>query len=351
MTTRKLAALAAIAAVGGCAQTLECADGTHEVDGMCVGSPTAAPYGCGPGTRFDPTLAVCVAELSPAVCDPGTTFPMTRGDGVTVCMGAGDCDSCAAPLPCPTPEAGKVTLCGRLIDTETMASVSLDDTVSCDPDAPAADGPCSLRIEVYDALKFVTDPMAPPQAAEERYLDACGRFRFKNVTLPGNRSIGIGVDDAGSGDAVTLTGIAMFLDPGDLETGVRAFATRHTTVDRWTESAGYPFGTDVSFATKGVFVPRFLDDASKPVAGVIATVSGAPRADRTYYFSDQDHQLTMVDVDATETGPNGAALLVESALTMHGGTGQTPAGCAWESALAASVPGLVFVQEKHLVCE
>ena len=84
--------------------------------------------------------------------------------------------------------------------------------------------------------------------------------------------------------------------------------------------------------------------------GVTATRDGATNPTDDYYFSDQDEQLTTVDPDLDSTGPNGAALLVNSSLGDHAGVGGEAAGCTWEAALATSqIPGVVFVQEKRLV--
>ncbi len=331
------ASVVAIAAgwTTACTPALECAEGTLEDDGRCVSGGTALNAVCGPGTHYDAASLVCVADLPPTVCDEATTVKEVGPDGVTTCVGTETGPQCDADIACPTPSGGNVTVCGRLVDVETGARVQGDDV------------PSRFEISTYDALAFVANPSSAPLDVGQIVIDTCGRYRAVDIPRPFNGSIGIAVRDApGAPDEHVTTGVALLTDAGDRVTGVTAYVTRHATDQAWTDAALDPFDGQ-TFAERGVYVPLFRH-AGAGVEGVRVT-AGGPVRDDAFYFDDQDLQLTSVVSDQTSTGPNGAALLVDSSLAQHGGQGGEVDGCTWESALAASIPGVVFVQEKHLV--
>jgi hypothetical protein len=162
-----LVAIAA-AASAGC-DGLECGLGTAERDGACVPADGVSPDDpqCGAGTVFDPVALACVPERPPTECGPNTEA-VEREDGVIECVGTGT--SCADPLPCPLPDGGDVSICGRLLDTETTAPIVFGDgtdTSVCDPANPTADGPCALQLVFVDAIAFATNPgTATPLSAD-----------------------------------------------------------------------------------------------------------------------------------------------------------------------------------------
>jgi len=345
--TKKLALLICVAFIAGCVDQVECADGTFEVDGKCENGEGPASPACGPGTHFDFNIAVCVSDLPPTRCDENSTETVVDEDGVSVCVGNAPL-GCAGPLACPTPSTGKVSVCGRLVDLETRERIVGVDASGAPCGDPTEDGPCSLQIELFDALAFAANPNAEPLTADLISIDDCGRYKAVNVELPFSGFIGVAVDNAqASSDRYTRTGIAFLGESGRQRTGLDAYATLQSSVDSWTTTADPPFAP-TTFAEKGVYVALFMH-AGEPVEGIQVTANGSTHPGDAYYFSDEDQRLTSVDSSMTATGPNGAALLVDSPLGQHSGLGGEVDGCQWESALATAIPSVVFVQEKFLV--
>lgn len=348
----------ALVAIWGALACASCAnltpgDGTVERDGECVPADVAVtPASCGTGTLFSEQETKCVSILPPTICDPETTVEEVDDDGVIVCRGTVQ-DGCVGPLPCPTPDPGKMSLCGRLLDLELGTDIQVDGVVNsrCDPASPTDDGPCSIAIEFYDAIDFVDDPNnAPPLPAEELIIDECGRFSAYNVPVPSLGFIGVGIDDAGGADALALSGVALEAVSGATLRDTNAYAVRHTTVQSWTTTAGDPFG-GATFAEVGVYVPIFMHEGER-VSGVRITRGGSTSSSDDYYFSDPDDTIRTVDPNLTETGPNGAGLLVNTpSIGIHSGIGNEPAGCVWPSNQAATIEDVVFVQERVAECE
>ncbi len=342
---QKLAVLVCVTSLYGCVDGLVCEEGTIEVDGLCrIAEGPVDDARCGRGTHLEGL--VCVPDLPPTECDEDSTISVVDINGVTICIGSVP-PGCAGPIACPSPTGGMISICGQILDLETRQQIdSGGGSARCDPDNPTQDGPCALRIEFFDALAFAANPTGDPLNVEDIVIDECGRFRATNVDLPFNKSIGIAVDDI-SGDERALTGVALFGESGERRTGVNAYSTAHTTDQKWTDTGNPPFAPQ-TYSERGVLVALFEYDG-EPVQGVRVTAGGTPHADDDDYFADQDIQLTTVDASLNSTGPNGAALLVGSNLGEHGGIGGEVGDCSWESALAVSIPGVVFVQEKQLV--
>jgi hypothetical protein len=341
------ALLAALpAAQLGCSQVV-CGDGTVERDGTCQPAdeqPGSAT--CGLGTELSPG-GTCVPS-DPTVCDPLTTEEQVDPDtGVTTCVGTTS-DPCTPELQCPTPAANKLTLCGRLFDTETDEPIRAVGAtgVACDPAAPTADGPCSLKLQFFDALLFQQSPTTtPPLAAASVTVDDCGRYVARDVTATSFGFVGAATDDAsGVADTRLLTGVATADNLAVPARNFRVYATRKTTDLLWTPPAMLG-GTD-TFASLGVLVMIFRH-AGVPVAGVTIQQNGSAVPASDYYFTDAGKARTLLDRTRDVTGANGTGLFINAnAPVPFTGTGAEPAGCRWPTALAATIPGVVFVQLK-----
>lgn len=336
---------------GGCEQGV-CGVGTVDRNGVCeaVVNPPGPPTCCGPGTYFEPTILQCAPEYPPMECDSESAIEVPGPDGVIDCIGTGMTE--CGPIPCPVPSGGKLSVCGRLHDIETSQPIVGANTgAACDPDVPEASGPCALELQFYDALQFAGDPTgATPLPYDRLRVNDCGYFAAENIPAPALGFLGIGVDDAGSADSYALSGVAIASVAGAREPDLTLYATRRTTDEMWTTSAENPYGAS-TFSEHGVYVAIFLDE-NGPVEGVVVTQNGSPQPASDYYFSDTDPLMrSTVDTSLTSTGPNGTALLGDSQLVNHSGTGGgIPANCQWPSNLADAIPGVVFIQERHLVC-
>ena len=352
-----LASLLALASGSACAlDDLACGDGTIEQDGTCVTADSSKdPASCGSGTMFDPESQTCVSEFEPTECDPATTIPVTE-DGVTTCVGVGGDADCNTPLPCPNADTGKVTVCGQLIDVGTGQRIELDgeSNADCDPMNPADTGPCSIGLALYDALAFAGNPQGtPPLPVEELSIDECGRFQAVNVERPAMGAIGLGMDDhpAISADTYVLSGSAFLGVSGETVRGFNAYIADGMTNDAWTASAGNPPELEnMSFAEKGAYLTIYHRGSAR-VSGVQITKNGVPQPENSFYFSDSDAlTLRTVDSNQTETGTNGAGLLLNSTtLGQHSGLGGEAQGCEWLSILGTGIPGVIFTQEQFMI--
>lgn len=329
----------------GCSQVV-CGEGTIERDNSCVPADEHTDDAqCGAGTELGPGGS-CV-PTDPTVCDPDTTMPVTDPvTGVTTCFGISG-DSCAAELPCMAPSADHLTLCGRIYDTETDQVIAAPDATGapCNPGAPTATGPCSLKVQFYDALAFQMNPTgATPLSPESLVVDDCGRYAVKNLPATGFGFVGGAVDDAmGVTDTRVLTGVATEDALAKPARGFRLYATRKTTDTAWTSSAGL---AGESYATRGVLAMVFRH-RGLPVAGVAARRGGNVIPADDNYFDDPAPGRAHVLPTLTMTGANGTALVINSdQLANHDGTGAEPSGCRWPARLAATIRGVVFVQIK-----
>ncbi len=326
--------------------TIECGQGTVERDGVCEADIATNDATCGPGTVLAPDGVHCEVE-TPTECDLETSREeFDQQTGITTCVGTGG--GCNSEIPCAAPDAGKATLCGRVWDTETdqpLAEAVANPTMQCM--APTTDGPCSLRLRFFDALDFAMNPQGAIAIAPEGgvYQDGCNRYRGHNLTRATFGFLGIAVDDA-AGAPVThrLTGVATsnaFASPGR---EFRAYVTRITTDQLWTTSAGL---AGMTFSERGVLAIIFhYQDQPRP--GVQVRRSGALIPPDDYYFSDTNAMRTTIAPAQDRTGANGTAVVVNSATPIaHDGLGAEPSGCIWPSNLAASIPGVSFVQIKE----
>lgn len=257
---------------------------------------------------------------------------------------------CAIARPCPSASPGRVSVCGHLVDVETDEQLRAEFPAYavCGSGSEATDGACQLAITFYDALDFAGNPTgATPLGVSEFLLDDCGRFIAHDVQRPSLGFLGIAVDDAsGAPDDHRLTGVAFPVSSGQVLANTKVYGLATTTDAAWTAQAGLGGST---FNDRGAVLTLFTDSTGGPVSGVQVRSNGSVRPADDYYFGDATPRTrTTVDADLTATGPNGASLLLNSALVEHSGTGGEPSGCSWSSSLAASIAGVVFVQRTVL---
>lgn len=301
-------------------------------------------------------LAGCPGDDAP----PATDAPRIDAPDVDAPIDAADIDApidapaidaneladCNVELPCPAPAAGRVTVCGRLWDVQTEQVIAAAAPTGEPCAASTSDGPCALSLELFDMLDFAQNPAAAtPLAAQELVVDDCGRYRATDIPNPTFGFLAVVVDDAaGQADDHAQTAIAVQMSQAMPARGLRAYATRRATDVAWTSSAGLGGG---SFATRGVLIAVFAHGAV-PVAGVqIRAQAQAPSAATTFTFSDTGVTRAMAVAQPEVTGANGTVLVIDQPVPVpFDGVGGEPATCQWPSALAAAIPGVVFVQHK-----
>lgn len=347
-----LLSLLASVTASGC-KAIECGEGTVERDGICQPPEgTFNPALCGPFTEMQGDR--CVPVFPPTECDPETTMPtVDEATGVTVCIGTGT-RGCNAPIACPTPtSSSRMTICGQLYDFETNEKFAAPNAMGteCNPAMPAAEGPCALGIQAYNAVEFA-EGSTTPLAGTTFTIDDCGRYRIENIdTAAAGPFTGLGIDDlAGLGpDGVTVT--AAVATPTKPQTAVRdleAWIVKPSTVGQWA-AAG------VSLQT-GVYAPiyrKHVLGGGDPFAnqeGVQVSRDGTNTGVADYYFPAAATTRGALDSGANMTGANGTALVTNATLgggssqLAYGGIGGLGDGCIWEPHAGASLPGIVFIQ-------
>lgn len=255
---------------------------------------------------------------------------------------------CAIPLPCPGPEAGRATLCGRIYDTESDDVLEAPSPTRQACASTSTSGPCALRVRYYDALDFAMNPGgAPPLVPTETVVDDCGRFRAQNMTRATFGFIAIVTDDApgiAPDQPHRMTNVVFTNAEAMGNAWVRAYATLASTDQLWSSTAGL---SGMSFAQRGVLMKVFLY-RENPVPGVTVTRNGSTSPGDDYYFSDTGITRRTVNPAQTATGANGSVLMINSPSPIeHSGTGAEPAGCRWPANLNASIQGVVYVDRKE----
>lgn len=238
-----------------------------------------------------------------------------------------DADECADP--CPAPDPGDVTICGRILDLET----SLPVTASV-PD-----------VRVVDFAELRDNPL-DPDWADLVTPDECGWFHTTIDAVAEWTVVHTG-PIIGTGTYRRVITVVPTVS-GQIIT-MNAFVLRADTDDAWSSDAGLPFGT---FASGGAVMAIFVDVTASavwpfqgtPVSGVTMLADGLTHANEDYYFSDSDSATrSQIDSGLVTTGPNGAALMRGTAVVSRY-SGQL-AGCVFSESQGLPLPSAVQVQE------
>lgn len=265
---------------------------------------------------------------------------------VVACCSHAAAEICDDSLVCPTPSAGHACFSGQLFDMETSAPVR-EATPSGTPCSQVTvDGPCSVRVAAYDALHFLSNPSTAGPLPADITVDDCGRYLVSDFPVPDLGFAAFATDEILANGNLVLSASPSPVTEGQQEIGFPLYVVQVATDQEWMTSAGDPFSGQ-TFSEVGVFVAIFLTGAM-PTNGVLLIRADGPHLDDDYYFADWSQSLrTTVDPLRTETGANGSALMVNSPLMSHTGTGGELQGCGWPSELGKSVPGAVVVHQFH----
>lgn len=274
---------------------------------------------------------------------------LIRFVGLGVCFGltpwiSAQAQTCDTPLTCPVPSTGNSCVSGQLYEMETGGLVRAS-SPSGDPCVVVtADGPCSIEVEVFDGLGFYQNPSGTPPLPADIVVDDCGFYRVLNFPTPALGFVAVTANDAPGADNLIEAAISMGIAPGDQVDGTPLYTVRASTDQAWTNSAGDPF-VGQTFAEEGVLVGIFSNDG-EPAPGAVLTRNGTAQPSDDYYFEDEGQFVrSTVNSALTITGANGTALMVNSDLVEHSGSGGEAPGCYWPTHLGKSVDGVATVQE------
>jgi hypothetical protein len=324
-------ALAALVAMPAC-KSIECGAGTIDRNGTCApADETTGTAKCGPFTVLQGEQ--CVPMFPPTECDPASTTPdIDQGTGVTTCIGTGG-GGCSSAFACPTPAAGKQTICGQIYNLTDNSKFALTGASGTKCGGALTTGPCALQILAYDAIAFGNDPVnTPPLGTGAVFIDDCGRYRVPDITVPGGPFVALGIDDAGmplgpAGVTVT-TGVAIPKVADSKYKDLEAWVVDNTTTSLWTSTGGPMLSVGIYM---GIFRTHMCDQTTGTCTGdgflnqmgVTITKSGSAVPANDYYFqAETNHQH--IDMAATATSINGSALLTNASVNdslVYSGTG------------------------------
>jgi hypothetical protein len=252
---------------------------------------------------------------------------------------------CSAPIDCPTAAAGAVTFCGTIVelaDTRPLVDPAAAGR-PCDPLAPTIGGPCGVVLTPYDAAYYASNPVtAQPLPAGEIVVDACGRYRMRDIQPQGAQTVALVLTDARTG-AFEPTASVFAVLPSTTHPGTTLYAFSAVTDEIWTAALGL---TGPSLGTQGGIIALF-EHGDAPVAGVTITAAGATDATNDYYFNDATPGArTMPSSVLDRTGADGTAFLLGhyGDLTAYSGTGGEPAGCSWPIQAGVGILNVSWVE-------
>jgi hypothetical protein len=351
-----------LAGSAGC-QSVICGSGTFEVNGVCIASDGGLPRGtCGAGTTYDPITGVCKnieftdsGSTATGLCGENTSRVFNDA-GEPVCVGTGGTD-CDSKLPCESPDSDKVSICGRIYDTETTK--------------PVGDGSAlpPLSIKFFDPIEF-NDKGSLSEVKGTGAIDKCGRYSAKNVSRPGTGFLALAVDDEGAPqvDVYALTAVPMETEGGQVIGNLVGFITKRETLRKWNDSAGLK-EMDVNgnpyIEHQGIYMPIFIDTTKPPVppfrgtpvVGVQVTVGGTTKVDPADEYFDDTDPLSRTNLKPAQaaTGPNGSGILLHASLGTYSGKGAEPDKCMWPATPAGTYApndfsGVVLVQQRESIC-
>jgi hypothetical protein len=284
-----------------------------------------------------PALVLAVAV---ACSHPSAGTPDSRAADAPV-----DAVDCGAPLDCPAAAAGAVTFCGTIVelaDTQPLVDASLAGQ-PCDAAHPTVGGPCGVVLTPYDAVTYASNPTtAQPLVAGGIVIDACGRYRMRDIQPQSAGTIALVLTDARTG-AFEPTASIFAVVPATTYAGTTLYAFSAVTDEMWTAALGLP---GASLGTQGGIIGLF-EHGDAPVAGVTITVGGATDAAHDYYFSDATPGArTMPSATQAQTGADGTAFLLGhyGDLTAYSGIGAEPAACKWPMDVGAGVLNVSWVE-------
>ncbi len=310
----------------------------HSIHWIPAVAALAIAAGC-----YDPDVSTGL------VCDEDGNCPdgqSCRTDGTCGFDDEPEPISCDQTLPCASPPAGKIGLCGQLTDLSDSTAVNEQGIgLPCDPSDPAPDGACAIDIDLVDGLELVEDPaIAGELNFGELAMDDCGRFQFLAVEPQSGFVALVTTDDDAAIDA-DHTEVATIIPVtlGERVEDIEAFVLEQDDDEAWASSSTAPLPNN-SFADVGATVGIFRH-RGQPVTTVSLTIDGQATAlDETFYFSDDDPTQRTSLQGSDSTGPNGTVIHInEPQPAPHSGTFNEPDGCAWPIRTMATPPGLITV--------
>jgi hypothetical protein len=347
--------LIVFATAPGCKST-ECGTGTIDRSGTCEpADDTTSTAKCGPFTILQGDS--CVPMFPPTQCDPGsTTTDVDMSTGVATCIGTGTSAGCSGAFACPTPAAGKQTICGQLYNFADNTKFAAAGATGAKCTTATTSGPCALQVAAFDAVTYAHDQTTAPQPTGAIYIDDCGRYRIPDITPPGGPFLALGWDDAGqpfgpTGVTVT-TGVAVPTGANTTVKDFEAWIVDQATVGMW-QSTGGPMLANGIYAA--IFRTHGCDstgactgDGFANQMGVTITKGTNPQPANDYYFQAETGRLH-IDGAASVTSIDGTGLYAGASVDdgpAYSGTGgiSDTTNCTWEPHAAASIPGLVFMQ-------
>jgi len=175
--------------IAGSCHTIECGDGTIELDGVCVPvnfpDATGGPHLCAPGTHWNSELARCFVDPE-AVCGRGTEVVWNEDETEFTCVSTGEPE-----LPeCP-PSTGPICINGRL---RYLVDPS-DATKFLTTEVRDASMLAQLEIVFYDPLEYAAVGSTAVPLGTAAIDPENGAFIATGISVPAQGYVGLVVRD------------------------------------------------------------------------------------------------------------------------------------------------------------
>ena len=318
-------------ALSGCGSTTECGAGTVAKFNMTTGNTdcvadTVVAGACDPATA---TLmgGECVADPSKfPTCGPGTMLDKASNQCVPTGM-----SGTPTPKPCDA--------------TQPAGGFCVNGTIQLLVDNTFATG-IPLEVRAYDPIMFLTQ--GPATLPQKTVMTSDATFVLNGlVDSSGMGLIAIAVTDPKGPSSYALVGSGLNNVAAGGKYSLGLFALTKDLLGKWDTAAGLS-GMN-TFEAKGAYIARFLDapiameSMAHPVAGVTLVANGMAAPSQFFFKGDMKTISTTAMATDDMTGTVIQAV-PNSDIKNYTGTGGT---IKFETALGASLPGIVFVQKFH----
>jgi hypothetical protein len=292
---------------GASCSTLECGEGTLEVDGTCRAPDDRVR--CGAGFEVKGSICVPTEDWIKEYCDPDTAEVR---DGK--CVGTGGAQICTERCPAAN---DKICVSGQVVD---MVSLLTKGPKGATPIAKSA----GLMVRIYDPFAFLSSP-TPTPLGEAPVNNENGCFVVPDIVLPALGLVaGVLEDDTGTRYARVVLGMAGTAGE-NLENNFVPVMTP-AQVAAWDQDA----------FDKGALGLWFIDEQGAPVAGVKPLLNGGDIPTVRFVAAD----ASKIDDTATTTTASGLVLIPSAGFGSYSGE---KAGCKIAPNTGGSAAGSYFI--------
>lgn len=297
--------------------------------------PDAATLECPAGQVLSALANECIYPCPTALPEPSQAC-LSCPAGMSAYLDGCERGICGCHIPCPAPPVGHVSVCGWLRDFEGVEYwLSSPSCLRCDADSPEGDGPCGMRLEIFDRMELEQNgAAATPLVDDVTILNDCGRFVFADVPPPASGEVVVRLSNGASSTRWTTAVRVVDAVANARSDGLVVYALRAQVVAGWSLQASSLLGGQ-SLASVGAAVEVYRHKG--------AAVGGVDSGAELYFADEASGGPIVLDVGRDVTGTTGGALRLTEAGGLPSGGESELEGCSWPMPRSVIVPGHVSV--------